>query len=952
MTLPRTLLIPAIACLLGVLAPGSAGAAPRFSDLHNYAEIKMEHAADTFEDFEKPKLDEFWHVEAGVTVKLVEAHATGGKQALQILFHDPSGRLRYRRDGLDGYGSTYSRSLELLGARFLLNDCFVFDVFNPAAADVKLLVAFDRRSLPFLLKSGANTVRISTEDIAAAVCRMTQATRLIDFSVEGAADAVLVFDSFRLERETIGPNMKQLAKCFSFGPADMTRPGFLAVDARTAYDPQRGYGWLEANLKDERDKLTTVRSSGAEPLDDLIRGGVQNLTSPFVVDCPPGKYRVHMVGGYHWGGVFHLMPVDYDFTVTAEGQVKVSRPRAADQTERVQHFYGHDQTPYEFDENIWEKFAAPVYGPVVFDVDVADGQLTLEFQTSPQVGKGMLNFMIVYPVDHAGRIEPELKRLWYNIVRRYNRVSWRPLDPALAVELKKPDLHEEYLDPKRRLDKIAALTARPELAGRDVFLFARDPLDQVYPDTVPAPAEETAHLEASGTPGETVPLTFDLFALAELKAVRVDVEPFEGPRLLEIPLEDIDLNVVQYSRRMLAQQQKGDWQYMVVPWYLVRFDAVDVDRYMCRRFWINVHLSGDTVPGEYTSVVRITTAAGREVALQVKLDVLPFRLEKPVGREFGAVYFVQPFDAGNEPYGLSTRTLNARNLPDSASRRIQTLFEKLHRQEIAASLAVLKSCGFDAVYTGDWLKDMAEANQQLDAPLRLVDATYVQRSAKARFAPEGKRDRIVYVDKENGKAYLSALNTLNDDQIASLKAENLKVYLGLPVTWIPLIEDPFVARFILGVYFWRTGADGVVVGPVRSTWGDPYNPFDGYGGEPGSLLMPSSRNWPNPNASCVLQEMREGISDYRYLVTLEKRIHDAPGIPDAARAADFLKQLRSELSADLSDVVEPTGGATWRIKPHTPWTAERYRQLRRDLTTHILSLGPAAGELEREHPNP
>lgn len=952
MTLPRTLLIPAIASLLGLLAPGSAHAAPRFSALRNYAEVKMEHATESFEDFEKPKLDEFWHTEGAVTAKLVEAHATAGKQALQVVFHDASSRLRYRRDGLDGYGSTYSRSLELLGARFLLNDVFVFDVFNPAAGDVKLLVTFAQRSFPFTLKSGANTVSLSTEDIAAAVYRMTQATHLIAFSVEDARDTVLVFDSFRLERETIGPNMKQLAKCFSFGPADMTRPGFLSVDSKTAYDPRRGYGWLEPNLQDEKDKLTTIRSSGAEPLDDLIRGGVQNLTSVFVVNCPPGKYRVHMVGGYRWGGIFQLTPLDYDFTVEAEGQVKVSCPRVADPAERVQEFYGHDATPYEFDEDIWEKFASSVYGPVVFDVDVADGQLTLGFQTSPQVGKGLLNFMVVYPVDQAGRIEPELRRLWYNIVRRYNRVSWRPLDPALAVELKKPDLHEEYLDPKRRLEKIAVLTARPGLAGRDVLLFARDHLDQVYPDTVPATEEETTHIDAAGTPGETVPLTFDLFALEELKAVRVDVEPFEGPRLLEIPAEDIAVNVVQYSRRMLAQQQKGDWQYMVVPWYLVGFETVDVDRYMSRRFWINLHLSSDTVPGEYTSIVRITTAANREVVLKAKLDVFPFRLAKPDRCEFGAVYFVQPFDPGNEPYGLATRTLNSRQLPDGASRRIQTLFEKLHRQEIAASLAALQNCGFDTVYIGDWLKDMAKANEQLDEPLHLLDATTVQRSAKARFASEGKKDRIVYVDKENGKAYLAALNTANDEIIASLRAENLKVYLGLPATWIPIIEDPGVARFLMGVYLWRTGVDGVVVGPVRSSWGDPYNPFDGYGGEPGSLLMPSSRAWPNPNTSCILEEMHEGINDYRYLITLERHIRAAEGRQEAKLAADFLAQLRKEVSGDLSDVVEPTGAATWRIKPQTPWTADRYRRLRRDITTHILSLGKATVQAEGRDANP
>jgi len=951
-TLPRTFFIATVFGVLAGLALGPARATQRFSALRKYEEVKMEHATESFEDFEKPKLGEFWHAEGDAKAKLVEAHATGGKQALEVVFHDANSQLRYRRTGLDGYGGGYSRSLEVLGARFILNNTFVFDVFSPSAKNVRLLVTFARRSFPFTLKPGANTVSVSTEEIASAVYRMTQATHLIAFSVEDAADTVLVFDSLRLERETIGPNMKQYAKCFDFGPSDMLRPGFTAVDSKTGYDSRRGYGWLEPNLQDEKDKLSTIKSSGAEPLDDLLRDGVQDLTSPFLVDCPAGKYRVHMVGGYHWGGIYHLMPVDYDFAVKAEGKVKVIHLRASDQMERVREFYGHDQTGYEFDEDIWEKFGGPIYGPVVFDVEVADGQLTLEFQTSPQLGKGLLNFMVVYPVEQAGRVEPELKRLWYDVVRRYNRVSWRPLEPALAVELKKPDLHEEYLDPNRRLEKIAALAARTEHAGRDFLVFARDHFEAVYPDTVPAAEEETTRIEGAGTPGEIVPLSFDVFALQELKALRVEVEPFQGPRGREILAEDIDLNFVRYSRRMLAQQSKGDWQYMVVPWYLVGCRTVDLDRYMSGRFWINLRLSSDIVPGEYTGVIRIASSTSREVVLKAKLDVFPFRLRNPDRCEFGVVYFVQPFDPGNEPYGHSTRALNTEHLPGPHSSRIRSLFERLHRQEIGATLATLRRYGFRSVYMGDWLKDIEEADLALHEPLQLVDVTKTQRSAKLRPSSDGKKDQLVYVDKENGRAYLHLLNTMTEEVIRSLRAEKLKVYFGPPMASITLIDDPAVARLLTGIYLWRTGADGVIVGPARSSWGDPYNPFDGYGGEPGSLLMPSSREWPNVNTSCVLEEMREGINDYRYLITLERHIRAAEGRQEAVLAADFLAQLRKEVSGEFSDYVEPTAGTTWRIKAQTPWTAERYRRLRRDITTHILSLRNVTGEIEGKDANP
>lgn len=934
----------ALAAVAGLALPAAAGTS--FSALQKYDNVEMEQATEDFEDFEKPKLARYWRAEGGARVKLVRSRVTGGKQALEVTFRDADSRLRYRRAGLDGFGGSYSRSLEVLGARFIFHNRFAFDVFNPFTENVRLVVTFARRQFAFTIKPGANTISIPTEEIAAAVYRMTQVTHGIEFSVRKAADTVLIFDSMRLERESIGPNMKRVAKCFDFGSADMLRPGFIAVDGKTGYEHKRGYGWLEPNPGNEKNKLHTIKSSGAVPLGDLIRDGVQNLSSPFVIDCPPGKYRVHIAHGYHWGGIYHLTPIDYDFAIRAGGAVRHICLRASDQVERVRRFYGHDQTRYEFDEDIWGKFARGVYGPISFDVEVTDGQLNLEFLSSPQPDKGFLNFMVIYPVSEAGKVEPELRRLWYDIRKRYNRVSFRELDPALAVELKKPDLHDEYLHPQRRVEKIAALVAGPKYSGRDCLVFARDHLEQVYPDTVPDANEEVARLEVAGAPGEIVPVTFSLFALRKMKTVRVEVESLEGPRSREILPNDIDVRLVRYSRRMLAQRSRGDWQYMVVPWYLVNFRTTDIDRHMSRRFWINLRLSPDLFPGKYTSVIHVRSSRSAEVLLKLELDVLPFRLRKPDKVNFAAAAFVQPFNPGNEPYGQSARRQETYRLPRSHSRSVQTLFGKLHQQEIGATLRTLRRYGFDTVYAGDWLKDIKEANIMLLDPLKLVDLSKADRSARGRPSKPGRRDTFVRVDPISRRAYLCALESYNEKTIRLLKAQALKVYFGQPSSSLPVIDDPSVARFLTGVYLWRTGANGVLVGPARSSWGDPYHPFDGYGGERGSLLMPSSRGWPGVNTSRILEEMREGIKDYRYIITLERLLRAAGEGAEAGRAGEFLTQLRKEITPNLSDYVEHTNGTTWRVIDGKAWTAGRYNRMRRDLTAHIVAVREALGKPE------
>ncbi len=47
---------------------------------------------------------------------------------------------------------------------------------------------------------------------------------------------------------------------------------------------------------------------------------------------------------------------------------------------------------------------------------------------------------------------------------------------------------------------------------------------------------------------------------------------------------------------------------MVVPWYLVDFQELGIERYMSRRFWINVNLPADLAPGMLAAANEIEPA--------------------------------------------------------------------------------------------------------------------------------------------------------------------------------------------------------------------------------------------------------------------------------------------------------------------------------------------------------
>lgn len=63
--------------------------------------------------------------------------------------------------------------------------------------------------------------------------------------------------------------------------------------------------------------------------------------------------------------------------------------------------------------------------------------------------------------------------------------------------------------------------------------------------------------------------------------------------------------------------------------------------------------------------------------------------------------------------------------------------------------------------------------------------------------------------------------------------------------------------------------------------------------------MPASRPWPTLNPTVILEGAREGIKDYRYLVTLERLVREkiqSKG-ESASSAQSYIVELKQESGA-------------------------------------------------------
>jgi hypothetical protein len=152
-----------------------------------------------------------------------------------------------------------------------------------------------------------------------------------------------------------------------------------------------------------------------------------------------------------------------------------------------------------------------------------------------------------------------------------------------------------------------------------------------------------------------------------------------------------------------------------------------------------------------------------------------------------------------------------------------------------------------------------------------------------------------------------------------------------------------VYRFASGFFLWRLGANGCLYDPWQSQWGDAYHPFDSHCGEWGSLCTPASHDWPTLNTTVILEGIREGIQDYRHLITLERLLKENPNHPQAASCREFLQKLRDSIKPDGEHYFERTGwhdggwDHTWQQKD-TFWTSNEYNSNRRTIADFISEM--------------
>jgi hypothetical protein len=403
------------------------------------------------------------------------------------------------------------------------------------------------------------------------------------FSIDDKPAAPLFVDNVRLERDDSAEKVRfDGLFAFDFGTGSSpVMKGFTPVTPATLYSKGRGYGLKDAKI---------WRAVDALQPDPLYQDFLCIESGGLAVDVPNGRYRVFLnmdsPSGF-WGEY----QVYAKRSVLAQGREVVSDTMDFEAfRKKYFRFWDREDIPAE---NTFDKYQKAYFSEKRFEVEVTDGRLSIEFKGENWACS--VSAVVIYPAAKAAEGERFLKfvedRRRFHFDNYFKRVLHRPSgDPLAPAEADR---------------------------ARGYVIFSRDIMKDIYYNDTPGKSEVCASLAADAFAGEYEPVTIGLVPLQDLGTVTVTAGDLQGPGGT-IPAGAVDVGVVSY--RVTRVTMEGS-VYTIAPRFVMPSNAAPCPQGLTRRFWLTVRTPADAKPGLYRGVVTIRPEKGRASEVPLEFTV-------------------------------------------------------------------------------------------------------------------------------------------------------------------------------------------------------------------------------------------------------------------------------------------------------------------------------------------
>lgn len=408
-----------------------------------------------------------------------------------------------------------------------------FDAYNPSPYPIQYYMRVEDQESAAGKKSrftsdynflppGPSTVRISLQELPRLwpnegnyVLDPSQLTTITFFlgRDSGTWDPPIVFyvDNVRAEHSGVELPKVDGLKAFNFGRARETGSffGCTAVTEKTpAYSDQTGFGWQKSPSR--------YFSSGNNP--DLL--GNSALGGTFAVKVPPGQYIVHAcidpMNQWGWSSQFSSRTLK----LCGKEVLNEKMDGNAFINDRYCMFEDDEDTP---STDLWNDRVHRISPVRRFETTVgADGKLTVEYN-GDNAASGMC-FLVLYPKDKAKEGDAYMAAM--------DAIRKEEFDARMNVGMLIAD------------GPAPAPTA--EEKARGFIAFPRSADANLDCASVPADKERGATLSVQAAQGERTGIQLGLYPLDAIKGISVAAGDLKGPGNATIPATAIDIKKVRH----------------------------------------------------------------------------------------------------------------------------------------------------------------------------------------------------------------------------------------------------------------------------------------------------------------------------------------------------------------------------------------------------------------------
>lgn len=366
---------------------------------------------------------------------------------------------------------------------------------------------------------------------------------------------------------------------FDFTPDETSREhGCAAVNGKTLYSPERGYGWAKQWGHAYKDK---------QQKNALLQGSISAVhtvrEAEFIVDLPNGVYEVELMAGS---------------TVASEGRKGICMALEGKAMIAPPGIGGW---------GVVSKRKVPVL--------VEDGRLDIKFFIYGQGGAQRLNLfsLAVIPVEDKRKAEA-LAEKWRN-AQDLNKVGKRKITIG----------GKEYIEIGRRNEIKPGRWITKYKKQNHLFYVRNNPGD-ILDYSIPKERELVDGVDAFASPGEDQPLYFGLYGIEKLKDVRVKLFPLRS-KDSEIYPEHIEFFTVTCHPQSPSEVISST--AMMAPELLEKRIPFDTEKGKTQPLYVLVKVPKNQNPGIYKGKIRFAPQDIGSFELNVTLRVLPLEIKRP-----------------------------------------------------------------------------------------------------------------------------------------------------------------------------------------------------------------------------------------------------------------------------------------------------------------------------------